>query len=365
MQLTISAASGLCLLAILLTSCSRATVSTTYRVHSDATAHVASPQVVVGAEGENLKVSGHWAADVVSGATPVMAAPDTLTGATEFRDRRDEVGLFADFQQSSERTLSATYLVSGESDYLSHTVTSSMSGEVLDRHAAWAVGIRLGGDSIGRSDVPDFRESLWTTGVNLAWTHVLGPEWVGHIAYEFERRQGYQANPYRMIPVYEAGASRPTVVLSEQHPLRRTRHALEPVMVWSASERLFLHGSYRIYGDDWGLQSHTFRAEIWRLWWGDVLRTRLQMRTYSQGRADFYRRRYEQVEAHRSGDYRLSEMSSHSAGARLDLRPDLFDHYRFSFSASYDATFYRLSDYSPRQSMLSHSFGLNVRMEWK
>ncbi len=356
-------ASALALLLVLACS-SRATTTASYSEHRDPTAHVASPQLEVAAGSEDLSFTGHWGADVVTAATPVMAAPDAYTRATEFSETRHEAALFADWQGLREQGWSTGYRISVEGDYLSQSGSASISHDLLDRHLTLSAGASAGFDQIGRADVAGFSENMWSTGLTLGATQVLGPDLLGHLTYDLEGRFGYQANPYRLVPVYENRSPSPSVVLAERHPERRLRHALEPLVVWAPTPSLFVHGSYRLYGDDWGLWSHTIRTEIWAVGFADLVRGRLRARAYHQRGARFYRARYDELEPYRSGDYRLSDMNSLSAGARLDLRPTIGDR-QLTLSTSYDLSRYGFANYAPRKSMIAHSWGLSMSMEWQ
>lgn len=335
------------------------------RSHRDPTIQVMSPGVVVEAAGEEVAFRGRWGADIISGASPLMAAPDVMTRATEFKETRHEGALGVDWMPRAEQRFSTGVQMSREPDYLSQSAMASAAQEFFDRHTTLGVSARAGFDRVWRVDVPDFGEEMWNGAAALEVTQIVSANLLAHLTYDVEGRFGYQANPYRMVPVFD-GASRIQGVLSEEHPRQRLRHAVEPVVVWAPLNALFLHGAYRFYGDDWGVQSHTVRAELWRVWFGDKLRTRLNFRGYTQGAANFYQARYDEVNPLRSGDYRLSRMRSLSGGLRLDGRlPVLSEGSLLLVSASYEATLYRFANYAFRSSMVANSFGLSITMEWR
>ncbi len=342
---------------------SSTTTGADYRRHSDPLATVDSPRVAVVAAGEEMEMQGYWTADVVTGATPVMAAPDVYTRATEFSETRHEVGVGAQWQRGDASSPSAWVRTSRESDYASQAASASVAREFRERHLRLSATKRAVYDRVGRVDDPGFSESLWSSGLATEATYAMRPDLVGHLTWDVQGQFGYQHNPYRMVPLFEGGV--PTAVVAERHPERRIRHAVEPVAIWSFDEAWFLHGRYRFYADDWGVRSHTVGAELWRTWLDDRLRGRLRLRGYGQQGARFYRARYDALGTYRSGDYRLSTMGSVAAGARVDIRPSPFGERRLRVSAAYDVTHYRFVDYAPRTSMTARSLGLSLGMEWE
>ncbi|MBA2661373.1 MAG: DUF3570 domain-containing protein [Bradymonadaceae bacterium] len=358
----LSAGIGVCLL-LVASGCAtseRARVAATYQGFSDASVEVSSPQLVASAPlGESLDVSTHWATDVITAATPLMSAPDTITRATQYQETRHEGGAAVRWRPLPRTELGSRYILSLEPDYQSHTGALSASRELFDRHATLGVGARLGLDRVLRADVSAFDEQLTIVAGELAWTQILSPRLVGHIVYSVEHRKGYQANPYRLVPIYERDLERPSLVMSEAVPAQRTRHASELLGIWSATPSLALRAAYRLYLDDWRMRSHTARLEAWQTLWEDLVRLRLRLRGYTQQGAHFYQQHYVDPVGLRSGDHRLSTMNSFGAGLRLDFRPK-----GFVLSTSYDATLYRFAEYAVRDRMLGHLFILTLSMEF-
>ncbi len=241
---------------------------------------------------------------------------------------------------------------------------ASAASEFFERRATLSAGASVGIDQVGQSDDPVFDQQLWTWKADLGWTHIINPRFETHLVYTLERRDGYQANPYRYVPIFADAGAFPNAVLPEQVPSVRDRHAVEALGLFSATADLFLHGGYRLYADSWGITSHTARAEMWWLFRDDTIRTRFRLRGYNQTGADFYRVRYREAEGWRTGDYRLSPMSTATAGAHVSWR--IVDWPSFevlALGAGYDATYYHFEDYAVRDSMLGHLLSLNLTME--
>lgn len=312
---------------------------------------------------DELEVTPAWKADVISAATPLMSAPDTVTRATEYAETRHEAQLDVGWEKRRVKT-GASYTLSSEPDYTSHSVGLSAAVETFERRGTFGV---LGGltlDRVGRSDDEGFDERLRGVRGGLTYSHIMSPRLVLHGAYTLEHRNGFQANPYRLVPIFEDDGRRPILTLSENVPQLRTRHALEATAVWSASATTFVHGSYRLYLDDWGIVSSTAEAAVWRTLWNDHARLRLRLRGYIQEAAFFYQERYVEPLTFRTGDYRMSGMSTFSGGPRMDVRLlDIAGWGGFAVSASYDAMYFHLPQYVVLTRMLAHLLGLSITLE--
>ncbi len=124
----------------------------------------------------------------------------------------------------------------------------------------------------------DFAAVLYTSGGALEWTQVVNERVLVHTVYDLEVRDGYQAHPYRLVPMFDPGGSRPRATLPEQVPSLRVRHAFESTAIWGSRSQWFVRAGYRFYIDDWGIRSHTIEPEVWRPIADDRLRLRLQAR---------------------------------------------------------------------------------------
>ena len=190
----------------------------------------------------------------------------------------------------------------------------------------------------------------------------MSPVLVLQAAYSLEHRRGFQSNAYRLVPIFEADS--PGLILAEATPRIRSRHALEAVAIWSASPTTYVHGSYRVYADDWGIVSHTARLELWQDIASDRLRLRARARAYTQGAAAFFREQYDDATTWRTGDYRLSQMRTLTVGPRVELR--LLDTARwggFRAWGAYDVLLFRLPQYVVLRSMVGHFAGGGLSLE--
>lgn len=133
--------------------------------------------------------------------------------------------------------------------------------------------------------------TLDTLSLGFAVDQLLSPmAWVT-VGYDLAVLNGFTANPYRTIRLFDGGAA------AEYHPDRRRRHA---VYGWVQHYIPFTHSSlragYRVYKDDWDLLAHAFELRAYQEL-GSHVEVRLRYRYYTQGKAFFYKTNYTKEDA--------------------------------------------------------------------
>lgn len=281
---------------------------------------VISPQLGVRADvGEELELEVGYDVDVISAASVDVVSQASPRGYTE---ERHGFLAGATYSPRADRRFGARYVPSFEPDYHSHGVALFGEREWLDRRLTTRVDARITRDRVGRTG--DDAEHWGTAtsevgGVSLGW---IASRWtVLQLAYEVQYRHGFLGNPYRYVGVDWPGGS---VMVSEVVPGRRTRHALAIGARHALSRAWFLSARYRLYGDDWGLVSHTGEYELQRAFGRDRAIVGVNARFYTQGAADFYRQDYAatvgSLPALRSADKSLASSSSVLVGVRGEAR---------------------------------------------
>ncbi len=252
-----------------------------------------------------------YVADVVS-----SASIDVVSNATKHMDDfRSEItaGLT---QKIKATTLSGSYIYSVEHDYSSHNVNLGLSQDLLQRNSTLALGWTFSDNAVGRFGDQAFHRSLFTTGVGASWTQAITPATIAQLSYSFSYANGYEASPYRFVPVED-----PTGTLfkvPETEPNERFRHAF----VVGLNRHLFkdtsLQADYRFYFDNWGLLSSTVQLRYF-VTWKDVT-LRLRERFYYQSGASFYQPHYAEIEPFMVTDRELSTFWSNLVGAKISWR---------------------------------------------
>jgi hypothetical protein len=252
-----------------------------------------------------------YVADVVS-----SASIDVVSNATKHMDDfRSEItaGLT---QKIKATTLSGSYIYSTEHDYSSHNVNLGFSQDLLQRNSTLALGWTLSDNAVGRFGDQAFHRSLLVTGVGASWTQTINPATIGQASYTFSYANGYEASPYRFVPIEDTTGT--LFKVPETEPNERFRHAF----VVGLNRHLFtdtsLQGDYRFYFDNWGLTAHTVQLRYF-VTWKDVT-LRLRERFYYQSGASFYKPHYAEVEPFMATDRELSTFWSNLVGAKVSWR---------------------------------------------
>ncbi len=212
------------------------------------------------------------------------------------------------------------YYVSTESDYFAQQVTLRLDRDLLAETLNLAAGGSYGWDVIDPLEdadgaTPADHKNTWHG--NLVATIIVSPTTLLRMGGELTVVDGLQHNPYRNV--YAGGGPE-----LERHPDHRERRDLFLKLSQYFRNRSSARVDYRLYADDWGVSSRTFGARLHQ-YLTDALRVRYRYRYYDQSAADFHREEYESpdgIDGLRTGDYRLSAMTSHLFGTRvtLDLR---------------------------------------------
>jgi hypothetical protein len=326
---------------------------------------VVAPRVRVTAPiAEPTRVSVTYAADVWTSASVDIMASASKVPVTE---QRDELDVSLD-HELEDVTLTAAYRFSNEPDYVSHGGSGGFSYDFADNNSTIAVGISGSTDQVGKAGDPQFARATGTFGGRLSFTQVLGPGTLAQVMYELSHVAGYQGSPYRYIPIGNdaectsatkgvSGLS--TLCVPEANPNERLRHSASLELRQALGEVVSLGLAYRLYKDDWGVLSHTVRADLaWKLNPDTILSPRY--RFYTQNAANHYRSRYLEPQRYLTNDKELSPLSSHRVALELDRlwRFETSEVLTTTFSAA--AIFYSYDDFIPLDHILAVEVSLAV-----
>lgn len=253
------------------------------------------------------------AADVITGASVDVVSE---ASPTAIRELRVEGGAGAAYRVTPMVTTRARGRVSNEHDYRAIGGELGLALDLRQRTTTLDLAITGGRDRVEAITRQEFAASRTELRVIGTWTQVVDRRTYVDLIVEAHRRAGYLANPYRTVPLLDPATPRITRV-DEAVPDRRQALAGAVVARRALGGSTFLHGSYRIYRDDWRVSSHTVRA----MWAGQagVWRFGADARGYLQSAADFYRASYQLEDGlapvHRTRERRLGAMASGSVGA--------------------------------------------------
>ncbi|MBI2895088.1 MAG: DUF3570 domain-containing protein [Deltaproteobacteria bacterium] len=271
---------------------------------------------------ERVAVRAGYDADVITAATV-----DVRTSATPraFEDTRHAGALGADLKLDRSTELGVSARGSTENDYDLVGGSLLVSRDFLDRTLTLTADYGIEYSLVGRTGDPTFAESLWGQRASAGATVVLDRRTVASLSYTLGVLAGYQASPYRFVPIYSADPSaqgRP-VFVPERLPSVRERHAVALEVRRALDRELFVAGRLTGYVDGWGMTAGTLQTELERELLSGRLAVRAHGRGYVQGAARFHEERYETLpEAPRnaSADRELGRMWSLMGGASIDTR---------------------------------------------
>lgn len=275
---------------------------------------------------ENTALSMHWNNERV--VVPGVSAPagsqeaiDAITTASRpisGNAFQDFVKVRNEFQgEIKQGSAAVDYYLSSESDYLGQQVGVNYERDLHDDQLNVSVGSSYGWDAIKPLDDDDTsaaEDSKTTLHVNTVATQVLTPTTMVRVGVEYNLVNGLQHNPYRQV--YAGGLN-----AAERHPETRQRRDAFVRLNQYLSNRSSLKLNYRLYNDDWGINSHELGAALSQYVHSGVF-ARYHYRYYTQTPADFYRDEYSTsagVDGFLTGDYRMGPLASHLFGVGLNL----------------------------------------------
>ncbi len=297
--------------------------SATLRVYADDDhVTVVSPSAMVrAAAAPGVAVTIDSTVDAVS-----AASVDVMTSASPraVSEQRIELGIAGTYRSEHGPTwLTLGLRGSHENDYEAIRARLGARRELAQRNAALELTYVFGADVAHSAMDPTFRATRTSHELMVTASQVLGPRSVADLIGHATVAAGYHASPYRDVLVGQP-SSPLALRVPEATPHTRISGALAARLRWAVAARWATAATYRYYRDDWSIDSHTATAEIHRQlgrgWLVGVL-----ARGYLQGRASFYRPRYDDtmtVPTLRTRDRTLGAMRSAHAAATLDVPVD-------------------------------------------
>jgi hypothetical protein len=144
----------------------------------------------------------------------------------------------------------------------------------------------------------------------------------------------------------------------ESPPESRTRHAVTARVLQTIGRANFIDIQYRIYGDDWGILSHTAELAYTRALTSEWS-LRVRARGYRQGHAAFYEETYAMPMRYMTVDRELSTFWDVMGGLKLGYAGDSWD-----LDAKVDCIAYRFEDYARLAGRIAIVSGAGVTWRW-
>jgi len=300
-------------------------------------------------------VSLGYLADVVSSASVDIVSQ---ASPTTIHDTRHQVSAGASHQLGLAN-VHLGYTYSKENDYLSHGLGASVAVELFDKNTTLSFGYGLALNSVGRAEDLNFSRALTVNTVSASWTQTVSPRLATQVTYELAHADGFQASPYRFVPVRAMPDAAPEYWVAETDPEVRWRHAIVLGANRAVGVDSSVQADYRLYHDTWGITSHTLGAR----YFVNVtphLELRLRERFYTQGAASFYESSYASAAKYITFDRELSPLWSETLGGKLTY--GFTRHVEGELKV--DAFYYSYSDFRPLASRTGANVGLGVSLTY-
>ena len=268
--------------------------------------------------------------DTISGASPTGGYP-TLDTTTSASGTTTSSGNFPQVSyKDSRKAGTVTYAHKFGSNLPSIDVSYSKENDYLARGAGLADAITLfGGRGTLHLAVSASRDVVTpvttlvpndksSDGFAAGWTWIIGERDLFDVSASVTKLRGYLDDPYKIVPV---GAG----TVAEHRPDSRARYAtLFKYGHFFDVAGGALKGTYRFYGDDWGIRAHTVEL-FYDQHVSDSWIVSPQVRLYTQNGASFYASSFAAPLTYMSADYRLSPFDSYLFGlsAGYTIKPGL------------------------------------------
>ena len=295
-------------------------------------------------------LEAHALLDIISSASVDVVSAASPRG--EFEDARIEAGVQAGMRVAEPLDLTLGFTTSNEEDWRALGGQMTWTLDVAKKNGQATLGYGYFYNQVGRRADPNFSERQDSHTVEAGYSQLLDKKTVLGVTYTLQVATGFQSSPYRYVTT-AGGAS-----VLEAHPDLRSRHALTASLLRSLTDRLALESSYRFYGDDWGVLSHTATAAL-RIKLGEQWDARLRARAYYQSAASFWRERYDDVRETMSVDRELSTFWDAGGGLKVGWHGE-----RWSLDAKVEATYYGFLDFARLASRVAIVTDLGAGFAW-
>jgi len=257
-------------------------------------------------------VSAGYVVDIVTSASIDLV---TQASAKTIHDVRHQGSLGASHLRG-EWTLSGGYVYSTENDYASHGVSAGLERRLFSNNTTLHAGYALSLNKVGRAGDLNFSRDLQVQTLGATWTQILTPTFATQLAYTFASADGYQASPYRFVPVRTARREPAQLWVPESDPLQRYKNAITAGANLYLGSDSSIQGDYRFFVDSWGIMSHTFQLR-YLVNFSEKVELRVRNRFYTQSAASFYRGNYGEVMTFMTIDRELGSLWSEMFGFKL------------------------------------------------
>jgi len=269
--------------------------------------------------------------ETMSGASPIFNAPGAdgepvvVKSGASITDKRTAVS--AKFRHFFDKgTLTITPSWSDEDDYTSQALTFQYEWDINDKNTTFSVGAGFTDDQVW-AEGQDTKNDKEGKSAFVGVTQVLSAKSLLQVNLSFAEESGFLSDPYKLVQVQDS-------ILADTRPNDRAMLAGLVRYIRKTGSDSAIHLSYRLFSDDWSIQSHTFEAS----WFTELSNDWLlnpSLRYYSQDAAEFYEPYFVDLrnDGYYSSDFRLASYGSVMAG--LNIGKTISGNARFDLGLEY------------------------------
>jgi hypothetical protein len=269
--------------------------------------------------------------ETMSGASPIFNAPDidgnpvVVKSGASITDQRTAVSArFRHFFDKGTLTISPSW--SDEDDYTSQALTLQYEWDLNDKNTTVVVGAGFADDQVW-AEGQNIKNDREGTSAFVGVTQILSTNSLLQTNLSFAQETGFLSDPYKLVQVQDS-------ILTDARPDDRATVAGLVRYIRKVGSDSSVHLTYRLFSDDWEVQSHTIEAS----WFSELSNDWLlnpNIRYYSQDAAEFYEPYFVEVrsDGFYSSDFRLASYGSIMAGLRIGKR--ISEKTRFDLGVEY------------------------------
>ena len=229
----------------------------------------------------NTSVVANYYVDMVS-----SASIDVVTTASKYEEERQEQSIGIDYLHGKSK-MSLLYKVSDENDFDAKSAHFNISQDMFGDLTTITLGYSRGWDVVGKRNDVTFAKDTNRQNYRIGVSQVLTKNLILGASFETITDEGYLNNPYRTVRYIDGGVARGYSYQAEVYPNTRTSNAVAFRAKYFLPYRAALYGEFRLYQDDWGINSKDVEIGYTHPL-GDHWLIDAHVRTYSQTKADFY-----------------------------------------------------------------------------
>ncbi len=180
----------------------------------------------------------------------------------------------------------------------------------------------------------------------IGFTQIINQNALAKVSLFGSSEDGYLSNPYMNVVRDNDASSSFVSIVAESKPETRVSYGATLQYTVALTDSISSNNTYRYYGDDWDIDSHTISSELyyqinnsWLIGGG--------LRYYTQSESDFYSKGYFSDEEYASSDERMRSFDAIGYKASVDYRitKELSANIGLNFydqRDSFNATYYNI-----------------------